>query len=102
MLHIILNASYRSLEGMVRKLSTYIPSIPPIDYTTIWKRGTKLDLKLSDTIIESDEPVVIAIDSTEITDIRVQLNSESSGLLLSSCGGILHTELIEAGCAVVI
>jgi hypothetical protein len=66
MLHIILNASYRSLEGMVRKLSTYVPSIPPIDYTTIWKRGTKLDLKLSDTIIESDGPVVIAIDSSGI------------------------------------
>ena len=66
MLHIILKASYRSLEGMVRKLSTYIPSIPPIDYTTIWKRGTKLDLRLSDTITESDEPVVIAIDSSGI------------------------------------
>jgi hypothetical protein len=66
MLHIILKASYRSLEGMVRKLSTYIPAIPPIDYTTIWKRGTKLDLKLSDTIVESDEPVVIAIDSSGI------------------------------------
>jgi hypothetical protein len=35
MLHIILKASYRSLEGMVRKLSTYIPAIPPIDFTTI-------------------------------------------------------------------
>ncbi|NMB86409.1 MAG: hypothetical protein GYA29_09260 [Methanothrix sp.] len=66
MLHIILKVSYRSLEGMVRKLSTYIPVIPTIDYTTIWKRGTKLDLKLSDTIAESDEPVVIAIDSTGI------------------------------------
>jgi transposase-like protein len=66
MLHVIFKASYRSLEGMVRKLSTYIPAIPTIDYTTIWKRGTKLDLKLSDTITESDEPVVIAIDSTGI------------------------------------
>jgi hypothetical protein len=66
MLHIILKASYRSLEGMVRKLSTYIPAIQPIDYTTIWKRGTKLDLKLSDTIAESDDPVVIAIDSSGI------------------------------------
>jgi hypothetical protein len=66
MLHIILKASYRSLEGMVRKLSTYIPAIPPIDYTTIWKRGIKLDLKLSDTIAEGDDPVVIAIDSSGI------------------------------------
>jgi hypothetical protein len=66
MLHIILKASYRSLEGMVRKLSTYIPAIQPIDYTTIWKRGTKLDLNLSDTIAESNDPVVIAIDSTGI------------------------------------
>ena len=66
MLSIILKASYRSLEGMVRKLSTYIPSIQPIDYTTIWKSGTELDLKLSDTTIESDEPVVIAINSSGI------------------------------------
>jgi len=66
MLHTIFRVSYRSLEGMVRKLSTYIPMLPPIDYTTIWKRGTKLDIKLSDTIAESDEPVIIAIDSTGI------------------------------------
>jgi hypothetical protein len=66
MLHIIFRASYRSLEGMVRRLSTHIPMLPPIDYTTIWKRGTKFDIKLSDTIAESDEPVVIAIDSSGI------------------------------------
>lgn len=63
MLHIIFRVSYRSLEGMVRGLARYIPLLPPIDYTTIWKRGTKFDINLSDTITKSDEPVVIAIDS---------------------------------------
>jgi hypothetical protein len=66
MLHTIFRVSYRSLEGMVRKLATFFPMISPIDYTTIWKRGTAFDIKLSDTIAESDEPVVIAIDSSGI------------------------------------
>lgn len=66
MLHIIFRVSYRSLEGMVRRLAYYIPMLPSIDYTTIWKRGTKFDINLSDTITENDEPVVIAIDSSGI------------------------------------
>jgi hypothetical protein len=40
--------------------------IPPIDYTTIWKRGTKFDINLSDTIVQSNDPVVIAINSSGI------------------------------------
>lgn len=66
MLHIIFRTSYRTLEGMVRRLAKYIPMIPPIDYTTIWKRGTKFDINLSDTIVQSNDPVVIAIDSSGI------------------------------------
>jgi hypothetical protein len=66
MLHFIFRMPYRSLEGLVRKLSQYIPLLHPIDYTTIWKRGKNLDIKLSETITESDDPVVIAVDSTGI------------------------------------
>jgi hypothetical protein len=65
-LHIIFRISYRSLEGMVRRLGRYIPMLPPIDYTTIWKRSIKFDINLPDTINENDEPVVIAVDSTGI------------------------------------
>ena len=50
----------------MRKLSELIPEIKPTDYTNIWRRGTQLKLSLSETILESDEPVVIAVDSTGI------------------------------------
>jgi len=66
MLHTIFRLSYRSLEGMVRILAKYIPMLTPIDYTTIWRRGTEFDIDLSDTIAKSDDPVVIAIDSSGI------------------------------------
>lgn len=66
MLHIVFSVSYRSLEGMARKLASYIPMLPPIDFTTIWKRGIKFDINHSDTIAESSDPVVIAIDSSGI------------------------------------
>jgi len=65
-IHIIFGLPYRQLEGFVRRLSELVPQVKPIDYTNIWKRGTKLDIDLAETIAESDEPVVIAIDSSGI------------------------------------
>ncbi len=50
----------------MRKLSDSIPEVKPTDYTNIWIRGTQLKLDLSETISSSDEPVVIAVDSTGI------------------------------------
>jgi len=50
----------------LRKLSELIPEIKSTDYTNIWRRGTQLKLSLPDTISASDEPVVIAVDSTGI------------------------------------
>jgi hypothetical protein len=66
LIHVIFHLPYRQLEGFLRKLSELIPEIKPTDYTNIWRRGTKLKLNLSDTISTSDEPVVIAVDSTGI------------------------------------
>jgi hypothetical protein len=66
MVHVIFNLPYRQIEGFLRKLSDIVPQIKSADYTTIWRRGTKLNLKLVDTLKESDEPVVIALDSTGI------------------------------------
>jgi hypothetical protein len=43
-----------------------MPDIKPTDYTNIWRRGTQLKLSLSETTSRSDEPVVIAVDSTGI------------------------------------
>jgi hypothetical protein len=66
LIHIIFHLPYRQLEGFVRKLSELVPRIKATDYSNIWRRGTKLKLSLSDTIISSNEPVVIAVDSTGI------------------------------------
>lgn len=66
LIHVIFHLSYRQLEGFLRKLSELIPEIKPTDYTNIWRRGTRLNLNLPDTISTSDEPVVIAVDSTGI------------------------------------
>jgi len=65
-IHIIFHLPYRQLEGFLRKLSDSIPEVKPTDYTNIWIRGTQLKLDLSETISSSDEPVVIAVDSTGI------------------------------------
>jgi len=66
LIHVIFHLPYRQLEGFLRKLSELIPEIKPTDYTNIWRRGTKLNLNLPDTISASNEPAVIAVDSTGI------------------------------------
>jgi hypothetical protein len=66
LIHVIFHLPYRQLEGFLRKLSELIPEIKPTDYTNIWRRGIKLRLNLPDTILASDEPVVISADSTGI------------------------------------
>ena len=66
MIHVIFHLPYRQLEGFLRKLSELIPEIKPTDYTNIWRRGTQLKLNIPETISASDDPVVIAVDSTGI------------------------------------
>jgi hypothetical protein len=66
LVHVIFNLPYRQIEGFLRKLSDIVPRIKAADYATIWRRGIKLNIKLVDTLKESDEPVVIAIDSSGI------------------------------------
>lgn len=55
-----------SWKSSSRKLSELIPEIKSTDYTNTWRRGTQLKLSLQDAILSSDEPVVIAVDSTGI------------------------------------
>jgi hypothetical protein len=66
MIHIIFKLPYRQIEGFLRKLSDIVPRIKTTDYTTIWRRGIKLNIILIDTLKKGDEPVVIAIDSSGI------------------------------------
>ncbi len=65
-IHVIFHLPYRQLEGFLRKLSELIPEIKPTDYTNIWRRGTQLKLNIPETISASDDPVVIAVNSTGI------------------------------------
>lgn len=72
LVHIMFSLPYRQCEGFIRKLSTFIPQLGVADYTTIFKRGTKLEIPLKDTISSSipkknnDDDVIISIDSSGI------------------------------------
>src|SRR5512136_1658905 len=66
LVHVVFGLPYRQIEGFLWKLSNFVPQIKPVDYTTIWRRGSKLDIKLADIISDSNESVVIAIDSSGI------------------------------------
>lgn len=57
-----LHLPYRQLEGALRKLSSFIPSLKAADYTTLWHRITKLALDLP----TNDKEVVVAVDSTGV------------------------------------
>ncbi len=54
---------YRQLEGVLRKLEICIPKLKAADYTTLWYRIPSLKLDFPE---HSDEPVVVAVDSTGI------------------------------------
>ena len=66
LVHVVFGLPYRQMEGFLRKLSNFVPQIKPADYITIWRRGSRLDIDLVDTLSDSSEPVVIAVDSSGI------------------------------------
>jgi len=66
LVHVVFGLPYRQMEGFLRKLSNFVPQIKPADYTTIWRRGSRLDIDLVDTLSDSSEPIVIAVDSSGI------------------------------------
>jgi hypothetical protein len=52
---------FRQLEGVLRKLSKYVPGLKAADYTTLWHRINSLVLTVP---CYSREPLVVAVDST--------------------------------------
>lgn len=66
LIHIMFRLPYRQAEGFLRKLSKFIPQLKPADYTTIFKRGNKLELQLKNTISIPEEDAVVAVDSSGI------------------------------------
>jgi len=57
---------YRQLEGFARALNRLVPRLPSADYSGLRRRILDLDLSLYEPLKLSNEPVVIAVDSTGI------------------------------------
>ena len=62
----VMNMPYRTIQGFLRSLSKYIPKLKAADYTTLFRRMKYVDIKLQDSIKESNFPFVVAVDTTGI------------------------------------
>ena len=62
--HEIFHLPYRQMEGVFRQLARYIPELKPADYTTLFKRITKLDIQIKNK--ELPKEIVLAVDSSGI------------------------------------
>lgn len=66
-LHVRCGSDFRSLEGFLRKLSEFIPSLRVPDYTTICRRFNTLNLNIVETLDEFDsDGITISIDASGI------------------------------------
>jgi IS5 family transposase len=57
---------YRQLEGFTRALNRLVPRLPSADYSGLRRRILDLDLSLYEALKLSDEPIVVAVDSTGV------------------------------------
>ncbi|MGC8961037.1 MAG: transposase, partial [Candidatus Bathyarchaeia archaeon] len=58
---------YRQLEGFTRALNRLIARLPSADYSWIRRRILMLDLSPYDSLSDSIEPVVIAVDASGVS-----------------------------------
>jgi len=65
-MHAYLHLPYRQLEGFTKALSRYVKGLKPPDHSSIQWRAEKFPLKLDHRVMDSNEDVVIAVDSTGI------------------------------------
>ena len=63
---LLFHMPYRETEGFVHFLSKHIEGLKVPDYSTIDRRTNKLDVRLDESLIESNSPVTIAVDSSGI------------------------------------
>lgn len=72
-LKIVFNLPYRQLQGVLKRLSPYIPGLKLADYTTLWRRirATEFELEQLEAVKESEsedgsesEGIIVAIDAT--------------------------------------
>jgi Transposase DDE domain len=63
---LLFHMPYRETEGFVHFLSKHIEGLKVPDYSTIDRRTNKLDVNLDESLIKSNSPVTIAVDSSGI------------------------------------
>lgn len=74
-LKIVFNLPYRQLQGVIKKLSTYVAGLQSADYTTLWRRirATTFEIEPKKAQTEGEkesetEGVIAAIDATRNED----------------------------------
>lgn len=63
----VFSLPYRQLQGVLKKLSVYVPGLQSADYTTLWRRirATEFEIEQLEAESESEsEDVIVAIDAT--------------------------------------
>ena len=65
-IRLLFHLPYRQAEGFVASLSKHVEGLKAPDYSTMDRRVNKLEISLDDTLIRSNTPVSIAVDSSGI------------------------------------
>lgn len=65
-LRVLFNQPFRHAEGFVRILNKLVPNLEKPDHATIHRRVSKLNLNLADSLRNSKEPVIIALDASGV------------------------------------
>jgi len=63
---LLFHMPYRETEGFVHFLSKHVEGLKAPDYSTIDRRVNRLDIDLDQSLIKSNSPVTIAVDSSGI------------------------------------
>lgn len=65
-IRLLFHQPYRETEGFVRFLSKHIDGLKAPDYSTIDRRANKLAISLDGSLVNSNSPVSIAVDSSGV------------------------------------
>jgi len=65
-MHVYLHLPYRQLEGFTKALARYVKGLKAPDHSSIQWRAEKLPVKLDNALADSNEDVIIALDSSGI------------------------------------
>src|SRR2546428_895237 len=65
-IRLLFHMPYRETEGFVHFLSKHIEGLKVPDYSTIDRRVNRLDIDLDESLIRSNSPVTIAVDSSGV------------------------------------